>query len=78
MRVERQEGTPETMEGLISQIGLLALPESKGKPCKNIKAGLAGGVVQHVECLPSKCEVQSSNPSTDKEKNGKVRRGKGG
>jgi hypothetical protein len=28
----------------------------------------AGGVVKVVECLPSKCEAQNSNPSTKKKK----------
>jgi hypothetical protein len=27
-----------------------------------------GGMAQAVECLPSKCEVLSSNPSTEKKK----------
>jgi hypothetical protein len=28
----------------------------------------AGGVAQVIECLPSKCEALSSNPSTEKKK----------
>jgi hypothetical protein len=33
----------------------------------------AGGMVQAVECLPSKCKVLSSNPNTTKKKKKKFK-----
>jgi hypothetical protein len=36
----------------------------------------AGGVVQVVECLPSKCEALSLNPSTEKKKKKKKKKKK--
>jgi hypothetical protein len=36
----------------------------------------AGGVVQVVECLPSKCEALSLNPSTEKKKKRKKKKEK--
>jgi hypothetical protein len=35
---------------------------------KIFKTKRAGGMVQVAECLPSKCEAVSSNPSTAKKK----------
>jgi hypothetical protein len=44
---------------------------------KIFKTKRAGGMVQVAECLPSKCEAVSSNPSTAKKKKKKGNRGQG-
>jgi hypothetical protein len=49
--------------------------DKNARPCleNNLKQKRAGGVVEVVECQPSKCEALSSNPKLNKNKNNKIK-----